>query len=148
MMKPTRSLLFVPGHKPAWMEKAVKYGADVLILDLEDSVPDNEKVAARPLVKAALKSLSAQGQVCNVRVNGFVTGLTFDDLDGSHLSGAQRGRPAESGNSGRDEGPGYYADPFGKTAQSRHWDDQDFPGHRDGQGPAKLPMILSLPVRE
>jgi citrate lyase subunit beta/citryl-CoA lyase len=81
-MKPTRSLLFVPGHKPAWMEKAVKYGADVLILDLEDSVPDNEKEAARPLVKAALKSLSAQGQVCNVRVNGFVTGLTFDDLEG------------------------------------------------------------------
>ena len=81
-MKPTRSLLFVPGHKPAWMEKAIKYGADVLILDLEDSVPDREKEAARPLVKAALKSLSAQGQICNVRVNGFVTGLTFDDLDG------------------------------------------------------------------
>ncbi len=81
-MKPTRSLLFVPGHKPAWMEKAVKYGADVLILDLEDSVPDNEKVAARPLVKAALKSLSAQGQMCNVRVNGFATGLTLDDLEG------------------------------------------------------------------
>jgi citrate lyase subunit beta/citryl-CoA lyase len=81
-MKPTRSLLFVPGHKPAWMEKAIKYGADVLILDLEDSVPDSEKEAARPLVKTALKFLSAQGQVCNVRVNGFVTGLTFDDLDG------------------------------------------------------------------
>jgi citrate lyase subunit beta/citryl-CoA lyase len=81
-MRPTRSLLFVPGHKPAWMEKAIKYGADVLILDLEDSVPDNEKVAARPLVKGALKSLSTQGQVCNVRVNGFATGLTFDDLEG------------------------------------------------------------------
>ncbi len=81
-MKPTRSLLFVPGHKPAWMEKAVKYGADVLILDLEDSVPDHEKEAARPLVKVALKFLSEQGQVCNVRINGFATGLTFDDLDG------------------------------------------------------------------
>jgi len=81
-MRPPRSLLFVPGHKPAWMEKAIKYEADVLILDLEDSVPDNGKVAARPLVKAALKSLSAQGQVCNVRVNGFATGLTLDDLDG------------------------------------------------------------------
>jgi len=81
-MRPTRSLLFVPGHKPAWMEKAIKYGADVLILDLEDSVPDNEKESARPLVMAALKALSAQGQVCNVRVNGFATGLTFDDLEG------------------------------------------------------------------
>jgi len=74
-------MLFVPGHKPAWMEKAVKYGADVLILDLEDSVPDNEKAASRPLVKAALKSLTEKGQICNVRVNGFATGLTIDDLD-------------------------------------------------------------------
>jgi citrate lyase subunit beta/citryl-CoA lyase len=80
-MKPTRSLLFVPGHKPAWMEKAVNYGADVLILDLEDSCPDNEKISARPLVKAALKYLSEKGQICNVRVNGFATGLTLDDLD-------------------------------------------------------------------
>jgi len=80
-MKPVRSMLFVPGNKPGWMEKAVKYGADVLILDLEDSVPDNEKVASRPLVKAALKSLTEKGQICNVRVNGFATGLTLDDLD-------------------------------------------------------------------
>jgi len=80
-MKPVRSLLFVPGNKPDWMEKAVKYGSDVLILDLEDSVPDNEKIAARPLVKAALKSLHARGQTCNVRVNGFATGLTLDDLE-------------------------------------------------------------------
>lgn len=81
-MPPYRSSLFVPGHKPDWMEKAIKYEADVLILDLEDSVPDSEKVAARPLVKAAIKSLAAKGQICNVRVNGFATGLTLDDLDG------------------------------------------------------------------
>ncbi|MBN1662453.1 MAG: CoA ester lyase [Deltaproteobacteria bacterium] len=81
-MKPVRSLLFVPGNKPAWMEKAIKYGADILILDLEDSVPDGEKAAARPLVKAALKDLTGKGQTCNVRVNGFATGLTLDDLDG------------------------------------------------------------------
>lgn len=81
-MKPVRSLLFVPGNKPPWMEKAVKNGADILILDLEDSVPDSDKIASRPLVKAALKSLAAQGQTCNVRVNGFATGLTLDDLDG------------------------------------------------------------------
>ncbi len=29
-MKPTRSLLFVPGNKPAWTEKAIKYGAEQL----------------------------------------------------------------------------------------------------------------------
>lgn len=81
-MKPYRSLLFVPGNRPAWMEKAVAYGADCLILDLEDSVPDPEKIGARPLVKAGIKALKAKGQAVNVRVNGFATGLTFDDLEG------------------------------------------------------------------
>ena len=59
-MKPARSSLFVPGNKPAWMEKAVKYGADVLILDLEDSVPNQEKIAARAMVKEALGFLKKQ----------------------------------------------------------------------------------------
>jgi len=81
-MKPYRSALFVPGNRAAWMEKAIGYGADCLILDLEDSVPDQEKVAARPLVRAAVVSLKARGQAVNVRINGFATGLTFDDLEG------------------------------------------------------------------
>ena len=81
-MKPYRSALFVPGNRAAWMEKAIGYGADCLILDLEDSVPDQEKVVARPLVKAAIASLKARGQAVNVRINGFATGLTFDDLEG------------------------------------------------------------------
>ena len=37
--KPVRTELFVPGNKEDWMRKAPKYGADALILDLEDSVP-------------------------------------------------------------------------------------------------------------
>lgn len=81
-MKPHRSMLFVPGNRPAWIEKAAEYQADVLILDLEDSVPDQEKISARPIVKAGVKSLKAKGQVCHVRVNGFATGLTFGDLEG------------------------------------------------------------------
>jgi len=81
-MKPYRSALFVPGNRAAWMEKAIGYGADCLILDLEDSVPDQEKVVARPLVKAAIASLKARGQAVNVRINGFATGLTVDDLEG------------------------------------------------------------------
>ena len=81
-MRPLRSSMFVPGNRPAWIEKAIKYGADCLILDLEDSVPDQEKVAARPLVKAGIKTLKAKGQAVNVRVNGFATGLTLDDLEG------------------------------------------------------------------
>jgi len=81
-MKPYRSSLFVPGNRPTWIEKAAGYGADCLILDLEDSVPDQEKVAARPMVKAGIKALKVKGQAVNVRVNGFATGLTLDDLEG------------------------------------------------------------------
>ncbi len=80
-MKPLRSMLFVPGNKSAWMEKAANYQADVIILDLEDSVPDKEKVPSRALVKQGLKFLKSQGQACYMRINGFVTGLTFDDLE-------------------------------------------------------------------
>ena len=74
--------MYVPGNRPAWMEKAINYGADCLILDLEDLVPDQEKVAARPLVKAGIKALKAKGQAVNVRINSFSTGLTLDDLEG------------------------------------------------------------------
>lgn len=81
-MKPYRSMLYVPGNRAAWMEKAAGYGADCLILDLEDSVPDQEKVVARPLVKAAVAALKARGQAVTVRINPFVTGLTLDDLEG------------------------------------------------------------------
>ena len=81
-MRPCHSQLFVPGNKPDWMEKVVKYKADVLILDLEDSVPYKEKVMSRPLVKAALKYLDEKGQFCHVRINGLATGLTHDDLEG------------------------------------------------------------------
>ena len=43
--KPLRSVLFVPGNKEDWMRKAPQYGPDALILDLEDSVPEEGKTA-------------------------------------------------------------------------------------------------------
>lgn len=49
-----RSLLFVPGDRPDRMEKALKSGADVLILDLEDSVATTAKPEARRTVAAFL----------------------------------------------------------------------------------------------
>jgi len=45
-------------------------------------VPDQEKVAARPLVKSAVAALKARGQAAMVRINPFATGLTLDDLEG------------------------------------------------------------------
>ena len=80
-MKPLRSMLFVPGNKPAWMEKALGYGADGLIFDLEDAVPVTDKVAARAMVAEALTQFHDRGPVLTVRINALDTGLSGDDLD-------------------------------------------------------------------
>ena len=75
-------MLFVPGNKPSWMEEAIQFGPDAVILDLEDSVPDDEKVSSRRQVKEGVRILKSKGQPCYVRINGLATGLTFDDLEG------------------------------------------------------------------
>jgi citrate lyase subunit beta / citryl-CoA lyase len=80
IMKPLRSLLFVPGNKAAWMEKAPQYGADALILDLEDSVPYADKDTARILVRQAIDNLSPRGLTLFVRINPLETDMTGDDL--------------------------------------------------------------------
>ena len=79
--KPLRSELFVPGNKEDWMRKAPRYGADALILDLEDSVPPENKAEARSLVRRMLEELGPTGQTLIVRVNRLETGLTGEDLD-------------------------------------------------------------------
>jgi citrate lyase subunit beta/citryl-CoA lyase len=79
--KPLRSVLYVPGNKTDWMRKAPRYGADALILDLEDSVPESGKAAARVLVRSMLEELGAAGQTLFVRVNRLETGLTGEDLE-------------------------------------------------------------------
>lgn len=55
-MKPYRSLLFVPGHKRDWIDKALASGADAIIIDLEDSVPEEDKALARANARSALDS--------------------------------------------------------------------------------------------
>ena len=42
-----RSLLFVPGNSERKLEKGFQSGADVVIVDLEDSVAAPNKAAAR-----------------------------------------------------------------------------------------------------
>ena len=59
-MKPTRSLLFVPGHRKGWAEKAVAAGADAVILDLEDSVPSDMKAETRHMVAETIRDLGAR----------------------------------------------------------------------------------------
>ena len=75
-----RSLLFVPGDSEKKFAKAKDVGADVLILDLEDSVAPSMKEAARAQVATFLEDRSPRDWSFFVRVNPFDTGLTFDDL--------------------------------------------------------------------
>lgn len=80
-MKLYRSVLFVPGNRPDWIDKAPKYGPDALIVDLEDAVPNAEKVAARSTVRAGIERLRERGVPIVVRVNGVNTGLTGEDIE-------------------------------------------------------------------
>lgn len=80
-MKLYRSLFFVPGNRPEWMDKAPKYGADALLIDLEDSVPLTEKAVARKHVRAGVERLCERGVPVMVRVNGIDTGLTAEDIE-------------------------------------------------------------------
>ncbi|MGU3498652.1 HpcH/HpaI aldolase/citrate lyase family protein [Mycobacterium sp. C31M] len=82
-MKPLRSLLFVPGHRPGWVDKAVASGVDGIILDLEDSVPDGLKAEARTEVARSISRLTEQGSpvAVYVRINPLDTGLSGDDIE-------------------------------------------------------------------
>ena len=83
MLGPYRSLLFVPGNKPTWAEKALRASPDAIILDLEDAVPEDEKATARTMVRdtiAHVRTLNATVGIL-VRVNGLETKHTGADLE-------------------------------------------------------------------
>ena len=56
---PLRSLLFVPGTRTDWLPKARAAGADAVVLDLEDAVPEHRKTATRDQVAEAVADTSA-----------------------------------------------------------------------------------------
>ena len=78
--KPLRTMLYVPANREEWIRKAPKYQADAIILDLEDSVPMNQKEMARDIVSRVIPELADSGVTVIVRVNDLSTGMTEDDL--------------------------------------------------------------------
>ena len=64
-----RSRLYVPGNRPKLMLSAGLYGADGIILDLEDAVPPADKDVARILVRNALVALDWGSSERMVRIN-------------------------------------------------------------------------------
>jgi citrate lyase subunit beta/citryl-CoA lyase len=75
-----RSLIFVPGNNSRFLEKAKSLQADIVCFDLEDSVPDNEKVKARKLIKSALNSRKLYKSSIFVRTNSPSSGKIPSDL--------------------------------------------------------------------
>ncbi|MCB1490973.1 MAG: CoA ester lyase [Rhodobiaceae bacterium] len=76
-----RSWLFVPGDSERKLEKSAGAGADVVIIDLEDSVATDRKAAARDIATSAiLTGAIGRTSTVYVRVNALDTGLTEADI--------------------------------------------------------------------
>ncbi len=75
-----RSLIFVPGNSTRFVEKAKMLAADIICFDLEDSVPVNEKDAARKIITDAITHRQEYTRPVYVRVNSPESGLIADDL--------------------------------------------------------------------
>jgi len=75
-----RSELAAPGSNPKMIEKASRSAADVIFLDLEDSVAPDDKPQARKNVIAALNDLDWGRKTVSVRINGLDTPYTYRDV--------------------------------------------------------------------
>jgi citrate lyase subunit beta/citryl-CoA lyase len=64
-----RSLLYVPAHSERFIAKAHERGADAIILDLEDAVPEADKDRAREGLADATRSVARNGGMVFVRIN-------------------------------------------------------------------------------
>ncbi len=71
-----RSMIFIPGHRHDLIDKAVRSGADAVIVDLEDAVAPSEK----PNARAALAELPDAPIPFFVRTNAPDTEMFWDDV--------------------------------------------------------------------
>jgi citrate lyase subunit beta / citryl-CoA lyase len=74
-----RSLLFVPGDKEALILKAFSSQSDAVIIDLEDAVAPENKIAARAVTRGVLDGAARNGKPVFVRLSAYDTGMTAAD---------------------------------------------------------------------
>ena len=79
-MKPRRSVLSVPGHVEKMHAKACQSKTDVIMLDLEDSVPVVAKPDAPTIIIKSIKSLDWKNKTLSVRISGLDTPFGYRDL--------------------------------------------------------------------
>jgi len=75
------ALLFVPGDRPDFFDKAAKSQADTIIFDLEDAVACSGKEKSRVIVEQALKERSFGSRELSVRINPLSTPWGLNDLE-------------------------------------------------------------------
>lgn len=80
MIRPRRSLLFMPGSNARALEKARNLPADGLILDLEDSVAPDAKALARDQIAQAIAAKGFGKRELLIRVNGLDSPWWIDDI--------------------------------------------------------------------
>ena len=68
-LKLRRSMLFIPGNNPGMLQNGGVFGADSVILDLEDAVAPTEKDAARFLIAHALRTVDYGCSEKVIRIN-------------------------------------------------------------------------------
>lgn len=73
-------MLYIPGNNPAMLLHGSIYGADSLLLDLEDAVALDQKDAARFLIRNMIKKVDYHGSEVCVRVNHLDTPFGLEDL--------------------------------------------------------------------
>ena len=78
-----KSLLFIPSNNKKMLEKIEVYQPDVFILDLEDSVPDEQKDSARQNISEKLDVISKEKIKSKIfiRLNSFDSGYYFEDVE-------------------------------------------------------------------
>ncbi|MDP5305910.1 L-malyl-CoA/beta-methylmalyl-CoA lyase [Paracoccus spongiarum] len=75
-----RCQLFGPGSRTALFEKMAKSAADVINLDLEDSVAPDDKAQARANIIAAIGDIDWGDKTLSVRINGLDTPYWYRDV--------------------------------------------------------------------
>lgn len=80
MIRPRRSLLFMPGSNARALEKARRLPVDGLILDLEDAVAPDAKAQARDQVAEAVAARAFGRREVLIRINALDTPWWIDDL--------------------------------------------------------------------
>ena len=95
-----RTMIFLSAQKPGLIKDSLIYGADSLMLDLEDAVAENQKDAARFSLYHALKTVDYGDTEVIVRINGLDTPHWREDVRVCVAAGADGVRIAKCESAG------------------------------------------------